>query len=310
VDGIRTPISFVSPTQVNVQIPYEVTDTNSSNLYVRTVHNNGSTTITDAIGLPITAGVPGLFAQAGTDPRPGIAYHFSSYATGTISVDGAIIGGDIATVSIQDRVYNYTVQSSDSLASVRDAFIALINSNPEENVVASAAPAFTRIRLRAKVPGPEGDGITITGGSTGSTSGSAGSVILTATNNQLCCANVAGAPVTFENPALAGETIYMYAAGLGLVNPDAAKNAIVDGAVYNGPAANDPQSSVSSFIGGSSATVISAGLQVGAIGIYTVILEINSSIVSSPVTQVTVSQDIYTSNIVTIPVYQPNPPSQ
>jgi len=37
------------------------------------------------------------------------------------------------------------------------------------------------------------------------------------------------------------------------------------------------------------------------------VLEVNSTIVTNPFTQVTISQDIYTSNIVTIPVYQPNP---
>jgi len=133
---------------------------------------------------------------------------------------------------------------------------------------------------------------------------------MTALNTELCCANVAGAPITQANPAVAGETIYLYATGLGLVTPDAAKNALNDGTAYFGPAQNDPSSPVSSLAGGSTATVVSAGAEVGAIGLYKIVLELNSSINTNPFTQLTIAQDIYTSNIVTIPVYQPNPQSQ
>jgi len=310
IDGIQSPLLMVSPTQVNAQVPWELVDTNSSSLYVRIQHNDGSISVTDAIGLPISTENPGIFAQGGTDPRPAMAYHGSSYATGTVSVDGSINAGDVATIGIEDRVYNYTVQASDTLASIRDAFVGLINANPQEVVVASPAAAYTRVRLQAKVPGPEGDGITITATSTGSTSGSAGSVTMTALNTELCCANVAGAPITQANPAVAGETIYLYATGLGLVTPDAAKNALNDGTAYFGPAQNDPSSPVSSLAGGSTATVVSAGAEVGAIGLYKIVLELNSSINTNPFTQLTIAQDIYTSNIVTIPVYQPNPQSQ
>ncbi len=309
VDGIRVPLEYVSPTAVNAQVPFEVVDTNSSSLYVRTVHSDGSITVTDAVGLPITAANPGIYAQPGNQPQVAYAYHGSSYATGTVSVDGTINPGDTATVTIQDRTYNYTVQSSDTLETIRDALIVLMNTNPSEVVVASAANAYTRIRLRAKVPGPEGDGIPFTATSTGSATGSAGSVVLTAFNSTLCCANVAGAPVTADNPAQAGETIYVFATGLGLVIPDAAKNAIVDGQAYTGPVANTAGDDVSSLVGGSNANVISAGLAEGMIGIYQVVLELSNSLSSNAITQLTISQDIYTSNIVTIPVYQPNPPA-
>ena len=307
VDGNRSPLLYVSPTQINMQIPFEVVDTNSSSLYVRTVHNDGSVTVIDAIGLPITAANPGIYAQAGQEPRAALAYHASSFATGTVSVDGTIEPGDMATINIEDRSYNYITSDSDTLASIRDAMIELINTNPEEKVVASAAPAYTRIRLRAKVPGPEGDGIQFTAGSTALNSTAAGAVVLTATNGFLCCANVAGAPITQANPAQAGETIYIFATGMGLVSPDAAKNAIVDGEAYNGPVLNNVSDPVSSLAGASTALVVSASLMQGSIGIYQVTLELDSSLATNPFSQLTIAQDIYTSNIVTIPVYQPNP---
>jgi uncharacterized protein (TIGR03437 family) len=307
IDGIRSPLMYVSPGQINAQIPYEVLDANSSSLYVRTTHSDGSVTTADAVGLPIASDNPGIFANSGQEPRVALAYHGSSYAVGTLAVNGSIEAGDVASINVEDRSYTYEVQDSDTLQSIRDALIALINSNPEEVVTASSAAAFEYVVLKAKIPGPEGNGISFTGGSTGSIAGSTGAVTVSANNTVLCCANVAGAPVTQANPAQAGEVIYFYGTGLGLVSPASAREAIVDGQAYNGPVVNNATSPVSALSGGSTATVLSAGLAQGMIGIYQIVMEVNSTIASNPATQFTISQDIYTSNIVTIPVYQPNP---
>lgn len=306
-DGVRSPVTFVSPTQINAQIPFEIMDSdgtvsNSISGYVRTQHADGSVTTTTAVGIPIAPQNPGIFAaDTGSDVRPALAYHSSSYATGTISVDGTITAGDVATVTIENRNYVYLVQSTDSLQSVRDAFVTLINANPNERVVASAAGAFARLRLRAKVAGPEGDGIPITSSlSTNAT------LTLDPTNPTLCCANIAGAPVTADNPAVPGETFYVYATGLGIVKPSDAAAAAKTGEVYNGPAVNDPNSFVSSLAGGSTANVINAGLEVGAVGIYKVELELNAGVAANNAAQLTISQDIYTSNVVTIPIGNPD----
>ncbi len=321
-DGIRLPLYMVAPanyffqgsqSQINAQIPFQLIDTNSSSLYVRTTHTDNSVTVTDAIGLPVAQQNPGIFAETDpslVDPRPAFAYHASSFATGTITVEGGVSAGDTATVGVEDRLYNYVVQGVDTLASIRDALIGLINSNGEEKVVASAAAAYDTIRLQAKVPGPEGNGLAFSATSTGPTSASTASVVLTSTALTLCCANVAGARVTANNPALAGETIYVIATGLGLVGPNEARLAIVDGGVYTGPALNDPVSPVTAFAGGSSATVISAGLQVGAIAMYKVVLELNNTIVTDPATQLSISQDVFTSNVVSLPVYNPGTTNQ
>lgn len=309
VDGIRCPIQFVSPTAINAQVPFETVDTNSSSLYVRTVNSDGTVSVISAIGLPITSANPGIYAQTGAEPRVAFAYHGSSYANGTLAVNGTINPGDTATVTIGDRTYNYEVTDSDTLATIRDGLIALINTNPAEVVNAAPTNAYTNINLTAKVPGPAGDGIPFTGTSSGSVAGTAGSVTITAFNNVLCCANVAGAPVTTDNPAQAGEQIYIYAAGLGLVGPQAAFNATSDGTAYYGPVQNSADDPVSALAGGSTANLISAGLAQGMIGVYQVVVELSNSLTSNPYTQLTISQDIYTSNIVTIPVYNPNPPS-
>jgi uncharacterized protein (TIGR03437 family) len=304
-DGNRSPLLYVSPTQINGQIPFEFLDSNNISCYVRIQHADGTVVATTAIAVPLDQQNPGIFAFDGSEPRVAIAYHTSSFATGTITVDGSIEAGDTGTITIGDRSYTYTVQAGDTLTSVRDALVALINANTEEEVVAVPVAAFHRIQLRAKIPGPEGNGITFAA-STGM--GDNGNVFLILTNlsNTLCCANRAGAPVTQANPAVPGETILVYGTGLGTVEPMDATQAENTGVKYAGPALNDPRAFVSSLAGGSTANVISANLAPGMVGIYEVRLSLGLGTPPSPLTQLTISQNIYTSNIVTIPVVDPN----
>ena len=69
---------------------------------------------------------------------------------------------------------------------------------------------------------------------------------------------------------------------------------------------NSPINFVSSLAGGSTANVLAAGLKVGTIGIYECQLELSTGVSLNPAAQLTISQDIYTSNIVTIPIGAPN----
>ena len=128
---------------------------------------------------------------------------------------------------------------------------------------------------------------------------------MTATNSALCCSNVAGSRVTVENPALPGETIVVLATGLGLVGPDDARRGAKTGQAYDGPDLSEPNSFVSALASGKTANVLQAGLKKGAIGIYEVHLELNSDIPTNPLTQLTIAQDIYVSNIITFAVYNP-----
>jgi hypothetical protein len=309
-DGIRAPLFYVSPNQINTQMPFEVSDGNSTSAYVRTVHSNGSITVTNAVGVPIAqtsggapSGNPGIFANGGTDPRVALAYHGSSNATGTITVTGTITANDVGTITIEDRSYSYTVQATDTLLTVRDALIALVNANPAERVTALPATGVSvRILLRAKVGGPAGNGIPISTSSTNN-SGASPTLSLGVSNTVLCCANRAGAPITQNNPAQPGETFYIYATGLGLVNgPDGNLLGVADGVPYNGPALNNANQTVSSLADTKTANVISAGLVAGGVGIYQVVLELNPDLQPNTAAQLTISQDIYTSNVVTIPV--------
>jgi hypothetical protein len=214
-------------------------------------------------------------------------------------VDGTATAGDVCTITINGREYSYTAVDGDTLASIRDALINLINQDPE--VEAYAAGLFTRIRLRARVEGPEGNGIPYSA----STSSGGTQVILTATTPALTGAN--SGLITPDNPAVPGETVMVLATGLGIVQPDDAKFALYTGFTYKGPYYNEPDVFVSSLAGGKTANVLYAGAKQGMVGVYEVDLELNSDLPTDPAMQVTIAQDIYVSNIVTIPVRNPAP---
>jgi uncharacterized protein (TIGR03437 family) len=307
-DGIRAPLFSVSPTEIRAQMPFLITGAVGVSAWIRTQHADGSVTVSAAVNVPILEQNPGIFADetvGAPEPRAAVAVHASSYATGTISVSGGIQAGDTGTITIGDNTYTYTVKTDDTLDLIRDTFVNMINGNPNEQVTATGGQLDT-IRLQAKVPGPEGNGISLAAStSTLPTNNQGVQLTVTATNTATCCASVAGAPVTPDNPAAPGETIIVYATGLGLVTPEEARLAIVDGARYAGPADNAPRVTVYANAGGASATVLSAALAVGQIGIYEVVMEINPTVVANPQAQLTISQSFSTSNIVTVPIGSP-----
>src|ERR1700688_2032606 len=130
-------------------------------------------------------------------------------------------------------------------------------------------------------------------------------LVLTPTNTALCCASVAGAPITPNNPAIPGETIVVYATGLGMIDPDAARLQIVDGSKYRGTQANAPRTDVTAIVENINAPVLFSSLVVGQIGIYMVVLEIDSTVAPNLQAPVTISQFFTTSNIVVIPIASP-----
>jgi hypothetical protein len=296
VDGVQVPLLAVSPNRVVAQIPVQVSGSTSASGVLRVKRRDGAITVATAVAIRLIEYNPSVYTADSLQPSPGLAYHSSSQATSTVSVDGTANAGDIATIKIRDRAYSYQVQATDTLKVIRDNLIALINASDPE-VEAYAAGPFQRIRLRAKVPGPAGNGIPISASAT-----TDAQVIMTALNTELCCANEAGAPVTEDNPAVPGETIVVLASGLGVVMPEAARDAMNNGQPYYGPELNDAAEFVSSLAGGKTANVLFAGLRRGAVGIYEVHLELNPDLETNPKTQVTIAQSYQVSNVFTIPV--------
>ncbi len=322
-DGIRAPVMFVSPNQINAQLSWAMRYTTSASAVVRTRWSDGRVTSTAAIAVPVVPANPGIYASGTQEPRQAVALHGSSYATGTISVDGSITEetkaadgsiltqergiGDIATVIIAgSRRYSYTVVSGDTLQTVRDRLIEAINNGNDPDVTASAAGVFTRIRLTARRPGPDMNGIAMGQEVTGK-DGAEASIILSPLNTGLCCANIEGAPVTTENPAVPGETIIVYATGLGIVTPDEAQAAAVDGQIYRGPVNNQPLDDffIYANAGTKTANTLFARLKQGTVALYELVLELNSEMPSDQFTPLFIAQDQWISNIVTIPVVNP-----
>ena len=299
-DGVRIPLLYVSPTQVNAQIPWYVGDRTSISLYVRTIHADGSITATTNVPVTIPPQNPGIFAQNGTDPRPGLIFHGSSYATDTVLINGVILAGDIGTITVGSATYSYTVQSTDTLDSVENALITLINSEHDPNVVASAADENNVIVLTSLLPGPAGEGTAITAAVSGSNA--TPGLVLTASNATMCCDNIQGAPVTNANPAAPGEILYLLATGLGVTS----QNDVDTGQVFQSTVLHPPAYPVDDVqVGASTANLISSSLVPGTVGVYWVQFQLPTGLGNDSSTQMHISQQANVSNIVTFPVVTP-----
>src|SRR5439155_19362724 len=90
-------------------------------------------------------------------------------------------------------------------------------------------------------------------------------LIITALTSAFCCANIGPTPP--DNPAVPGQTIIVYATGLGISEPLSDQQAT--GMKYTGPV-TDPQAFVSSLAGGKTANVLLASLATGQVGMYEV----------------------------------------
>jgi uncharacterized protein (TIGR03437 family) len=296
-NGVPIHLTFVSPTQINAQIPWEFNNTTSINAYVVS-QMSGGVTFTSPVAVTIVAANPGVFGQPGTsNPELGVASHFSSYATAIVSVDGSINAGDVATVTVRGRAYNYTVQSTDTLDTVRDALVSQLQQDIE--VTATAAGVFDRIIITARIEGLDGEGIPIA-----ATASSGADITMTAFDSITCCSNIAGASITPDNPAKAGELIVVYTTGMGLpVLNSGNQPFIVTGQQYPvGAPITQPQQFANALAGGSTADVIQATLLPGTVGIFEVVLHLSPGLSSNSQTSLTVAQGAFVSNPVAIAV--------
>lgn len=319
-DGKLAPLVFVSPEKIVAQMPVEMAGSNSASGIIRTIRRDGRVTVSTAVAVRLIAQNPGVFDTSDNVPAPGLAFHFSSHATASVQVDGLNLRkGDKAIITINGRDHVYIVKehpdrldadgkpTTDTAAEVVQGLVDIINENDPEVEAFPAGIFATRVRLRARLPGPIGEGIPYSAKAVDEGDVDNATVILTALNNKLCCANQAGAVVTEDNPALPGETIVIYATGLGLIQPQAARDAMFNGIPYDGPEYNEAVEFVSSLAGGKTANVQFAALKRGLIGIYEVHLELNPDLPTNPRTNVTIAQSFQVSNIFFIPVVNPNP---
>jgi uncharacterized protein (TIGR03437 family) len=295
VDGIRAALVSVSPTQINAQMPFVVFDRSSSSIYVRTIHKDGTVTATTPSAASVPLANPGIFAAPGTDPRPGYVYHAYQNATAVLSVDGAITAGDVGNVTIGSASYKYTVQGTDTLSSVMQGIVNLINTDSNSVVTAYPSNVFQRILLVANEPGAAGEGVPL---SVSVTTGKG--LILTALSSQTCCANPQGGLVTDDNPAQPGEVVYIYATGLGITTNQSALDSGQAPTTENIEAPATPVDSI--LAGGSTANIIFTRYVPGLLGTFQVTFQLSSGITDNPLTQLTIAQQSFVSNVVTFNV--------
>lgn len=62
---------------------------------------------------------------------------------------------------------------------------------------------------------------------------------------------------------------------------------------------------MNSIAGGSTADVLQCTLKPGSVGLYEVLLHLNAGLSTNLYASLTIAQDIYVSNVVTFPVYNP-----
>jgi len=346
LDGFASPLYKVSPTQLVGQVPWFFSDRNSTSVYVRTAHSNGTVTITSATPVYIAPANPGIFnaQQYPGQARPwpiSLATHQVGNPTAVISLDGSATLNDTISIFVNGTEYKYTVTAADvaatnPLLSVLTNFIASIN---DPTVTVNAGGSFTRLVVTAKSgPFAGGNGIPISA-TTGTTA--AGDVNCTTTTTaatelmtvygstgndaschptvNTCCAVVPKSPIFPGNPAVPGELISIRVAGMGDIQNAAGNditNSITTGFPYTGPAMPGPNVTnyndvlsanfAAATIGGTSAQVISAGLesgaQTGSYGIYRVDLQVPISATNNPQTPLYIAQNAFISNTVYLPI--------
>ncbi len=318
MDGLASPVLSVSPTQIVTEIPFNftngsdntgttvgteaATDRNSTSIYVRTVHNDGSVTITNATPMYIAPANPGLFnAPAYTGqarPWPVIdAFHQPGNATAVVSVDGSVTAGNTASITIGSNTYTYTAVASDTLLTIAQNLVNQINA-ADPNVTAALGGAYQRIVLTARQSGAAGTGISVS-----ATSGAGATLTMTAYTASTCCAVVPGSPITNANPAVPGELISVAATGLGTVQ-DSSGNVltVTTGQPWQGPVLNTAVNAVTATMNGETAQTITAGLAQNGYGMYQVQMVVPPDLPANPTTQLYIAQNAFISNTVTVPV--------
>ena len=140
-NGIPAPLLYVSPSQINAQIPWDVVvTTRRHSLGTDHCRGRGQSSLCRLASASFRSN-PGIFAESAPTPAP------RSPCTGAIRRPAwsrsmaSINAGDVGKINIASANYTYTVQASDTLDTVRDAFIAQINAS-DPIVTASACRLF------------------------------------------------------------------------------------------------------------------------------------------------------------------------
>ena len=170
-NGILSPLTLVSPTQINFQVPWETAGTTAS-VFVRRRMPDGAVRVSTCRAADVTRASPGLFAYSGAEPRQAVALHGQGKATGTIAITAnepdsnqPVPEGITATISVNGRPYTITTTQAESPLSIRDRLVSTINAGEgDPDVIATAGQVgFFSARVTVTLKGEvrEGDAFTL-----------------------------------------------------------------------------------------------------------------------------------------------------
>ena len=193
-NGNVVPLFYVSPTQINVQIPFELTGFSAS---VEIEKDTPLGTIVSAASpATLSTGAPGVFTYSGDGRGPGLVFHddFSPVtpesparpgetlvafvtglgkvdqpvengvpaafaATGSVTVGGTVGADQTLTIRINSRDHSYTTVAGDTLETIGQRLVEIINANdPEVSASLGTEEAF-QVVLRARTLGEQGTNI-------------------------------------------------------------------------------------------------------------------------------------------------------
>ena len=206
-NGYEAPLFYVSPEQINAQVPFDVTGYSAS-VEVEKATPTGSV-VSAAVGAGLADGAPGILTVDGSGGGAGVVYHadgtlvspgnpakpgetLTVLATGLGRIDdptitngvpadfrsagGVDVGGitgenQSVTVTIDEREYTYATTADDTLDTIRTGLVNLIDKN---DPLVSASAGDQIISLLARDAGVQGNEITYSASVSGGGSLSAG----------------------------------------------------------------------------------------------------------------------------------------
>jgi uncharacterized protein (TIGR03437 family) len=194
-NGFEAPLFSVSPTQVNVQVPFGLLGYSAS-MEIEKQTSSGRV-VSAAVPVGVANGAPGIFTRNGSPTGPGMITHadFSPVteanpalkgetlvafvtglgtvdhpvtdgvaaefgAQGAVTIGGVVGAGQTVSVTVNDVPYSYTAASGDTLDTIVTRLAEIIEAN-DPVVSATANATDFRIQLRARVYGDQGTNITL-----------------------------------------------------------------------------------------------------------------------------------------------------
>src|ERR1019366_8723910 len=133
-NGITAPLFFVSPTQINVQVPFELAGYSGSMEIEK--DTSAGTIVSAAVPVGLANGAPGIFTHDGSGKGPGVVVHSADstpvttdspakpgediivYVTGLGTVDNIVQDGAAAVFGAQGTVTIGGTPTAGSIATI------------------------------------------------------------------------------------------------------------------------------------------------------------------------------------------------